>query len=89
MVSRNLLHQTCGRKTENGLSVTDQEDPPFQKVVSRKTARRNKRQNLLSISLSGSQSEGVPPSPDRNVSSGVAFGSFEQVPLGPVSNSLA
>lgn len=64
----------------NNLETKELEDPPFQLVVSKK-ARRKRRQDLLSTSLSESPSEGTSPSIEQALLPHVAFGSVEQASL--------
>ncbi|CAA7058012.1 unnamed protein product [Microthlaspi erraticum] len=70
------------------------EGPPFQEVVYRRSARRRRRQNLLSLSLSGSPPQVDPNIPQQSLSLGpdcslkqnpvkaLVFGSLDQAPSG-------
>lgn len=68
--------------------VKETDNPPFQKVTSRKAVRKKRRQDLLSVSLSESHSQGTSPPSELALAPPVVFGSFEQLPLGPVQAPL-
>lgn len=80
-----MLIKSAQELIRSRLSATIKDDPPFQKVLSKK-ARKKRRQELLSQSLSETRSEAATSPHDRAPSNSVTSGSFEQAPLGPVSN---